>query len=292
MGILGNILPGEEHPIIVNAYDENDNLIGSSLPLNTLYENIPSIKVEGNLSQGEVLISKLKYEEAIKHYEELLLKDPNNKEALVYLTKIYMIGWKKGQEDYSKAMEYSIRYKELSSDYNLVIKSIDFMDNKSKIENQDMIKNLINEIPVSHRNLDYFFTLARFHLSLGEYEKARDAFMHYIADSSYIPDSLLYLNLYLEDFESALNLLSDSRLSLTRISKSKLINSIEGLREGNFDKSEYMIFKTFLNIVLKEHLEPNEGMELFYSTYNKISNLNIKNILNEIKLEMYWDRDY
>lgn len=292
MGILGNILPGEEHPIIVNAYDENDNLIGSSLPLNTLYENIPSIKVEGILSEGEVLISQSKYEEAILHYENILQKDPNNEEALVYLSKIYMIGWKKGQENYNKALEYSIRYKDISKDYDLALKTVDFMDNEARIDNQDIIMDLINEVPDNKRTLDYYFTLGSFHLSLGQYEKSRDAYMSYVTDSTYIPDTLIYLNLYLEDFDSALNLISDRRFNPSRASKSKLINSIEGLKENNFDVNEYEIFKSFHEKVLKERLEPEEGNELFNSIYNKISNLNIKRILNEIRFELYWDREY
>jgi hypothetical protein len=47
--VLGKFLPGGEYPIIVNAYDKNNQLITSSFPMRTYYDQIPSIVVEGEL---------------------------------------------------------------------------------------------------------------------------------------------------------------------------------------------------------------------------------------------------
>jgi tetratricopeptide (TPR) repeat protein len=291
MGVLGNILPGEEHPIIVNAYDENDNLIGSSLPLNSLYEDISSIVVEGYLTQGEKLINESKYEEAIKYYEEQLQKDPNDKEALVYLSKIYMIGWKKGEQNFDKAIEYSTRYKELTNDYNLSLKAIGFMDHDARINNRTFIENLFDEIPVNERKQDYYYELGRFYTSLSEFEKSRTAYMEYVSNGTYIPDALLYLNLYLGDFDGALSILSDYKYSTIRMNKNILNNSILNLKADNIDATDYEIFKVFLEKILRG-IERTEGNELYHSTYTKLSNPDLKNILHEIRLEMYWDRDY
>mgnify|MGYP000872836700 CR=1 FL=1 len=292
MGILGNILPGEEHPIVVNAYDKNDNLIGSSLPLNSLYENISSIKVEEHLTQGERLIQNSKYEEAINYYEEQLQKDPNDKEALMYLSKIYMIGWKKGEQNFDKAIEYSTKYKDLTNDYNLSLKSIGFMDHESMINNKPFAENLFKEIPESERDGDYYYELGRFYISLGEFEKSRDVYLEYMKHGTYIPNALLYLNLYLRDYDGALNILSDYRFDTIRMNKNILNSSIVNLKEKNIDANDYEVFKAFLEAILRGNIEKTEGNKLYQSTFNKISNTELKNILREIRLEMYWDMDY
>src|SRR5690606_21252755 len=62
--ILGSFIKGYEYPLVINAYDKNKNLIGSSLPINSYYENMPSIKISGELSEGEKLISRSQYEKA------------------------------------------------------------------------------------------------------------------------------------------------------------------------------------------------------------------------------------
>jgi len=96
--VLGKFLPGIEYPIVVNAYDENNNLITSSLPLRTYYDQIPSITVDGGLTEGEDMILRKKYPEAIELYESILKENPDDMDALRYLAKIYGIGWKKGEK--------------------------------------------------------------------------------------------------------------------------------------------------------------------------------------------------
>ena len=96
--VLGIFLPGIEYPIVVNAYDKNNILITSSLPLRTYYDQIPSIIVEGSLTDGEDLILHKNYSEAIELYESILKENPDDIDALRYLAKIYGIGWKEGEK--------------------------------------------------------------------------------------------------------------------------------------------------------------------------------------------------
>ena len=115
--IIGYFYPGTERPIIVNAYDKDGNMLGSSIPSTMYYEKLPSVKIEyGRLSEGEKIILLKDYEEAIKYYEEKLIEYENDLEALKYLSKIHMIDWKMGKADLDKAFIYSTKYYELTGD--------------------------------------------------------------------------------------------------------------------------------------------------------------------------------
>ena len=119
--VLGPFLPGVDYPILVEAYDENDNIISSSLPLITYYDKIPSVFVEGSISQGEEMILNQDYPEAIEHYEGILKENPENIDALRYLTKIYGIGWKDGEKNIERAIELGIRFTELIGNDRLLL---------------------------------------------------------------------------------------------------------------------------------------------------------------------------
>lgn len=290
IGVLGSFLPGFEYPIVVNAYDNNKNLIGSSLPVNSYYDEFPSVIIEGSLSYGEKLILDKKYEEAIKYYEDILVKNPDNEEALVYLSKIYMIGWKKDAKDIYKAIEYANRYKELKGDNSLLFKTTGHMNHGEHRKNENLAREVLNQVPESERNTSYYYELGRFNLSIGDYALAREAFENM---KGYSPtDLLLYLDLYFGDFSSALSRLDKEYNYLYRMNKSILKRSISNLKKEDLITEDYKLFKGLLQEVLSEDLDNNQGRDLYNSIYNKIINLNIKAILNEIKREMYWDRAY
>ena len=100
------------------------------------------------------------------------------------------------------------------------------------------------------------------------------------------------MNLYLRDYDGALNILSDYRFDTIRMNKNILNSSIVNLKEKNIDANDYEVFKAFLEAILRGNIEKTEGNKLYQSTFNKISNTELKNILREIRLEMYWDMDY
>lgn len=110
---LGLFVPSLEYPITVNAYDEKDNLITSSLGYRIYYDQIPSITLEGSFSEGEELIANQDYPEAIEYYENILKEDPDDIIALRYLTKLYGVGWKDGEENIDRAMELGQRYTDI-----------------------------------------------------------------------------------------------------------------------------------------------------------------------------------
>jgi len=75
---------------------------------------------------------------------------------------------------------------------------------------------------------------------MGEYEKSRDTYMNYAKMTpTYIPDNILYLNLYLKDFDAAINILSNNKFIPIRMSKHTLIDSINGLDTDNIEELEF-----------------------------------------------------
>lgn len=289
MGILGSVIPGDEHPIVINAYDKDENLIGSSLPIVSHYKDFPSIKVQRNISEGEKLIQEGRYTEAIEYYENRLLSDKYDNEALIYLSKIYMIGWKKGEQNIPKAIEYSMRYMDLTGDDYLAIYTIDFMDNKARRENKQFIEDMLAKVPYEKRDWSYYDNLGKLYISTEEYEKSRE---YLKMMDEYIPNDLLFLDLYLKDFDDAFETLKNDRLGFARVSRTDMIHHIENLKNSQIDDKDYKIFQEFLKMLLERGIDHEEGYNIYISTYEKISNPHIKNILNELKEENYWTEPY
>ena len=285
--ILGNLISGYEYPIVVNAYDEDDNLVASSLPINSYYDNMPSIKLEGKLSEGEKLISNRQYEEAIDYYTSILERDPKNEEALIYLSKTYYVEYKKDMEDYDKALEYALRYNEIKNDSSLIYNVIEFMDHDAHRRHKDLIINIFESIDEENRWEDYYFNKGRFYLSIRDYEKAREAF----EESNYGSTNLLFIDLYLGDLDSALDRLEDG-IDLYRMDKIILRDSITGLIQGDNLSEDYDYLKEILNSILSENISNEEGLSIFNKMNKKITNQNLKALLNEIKLNENWDMEY
>jgi len=122
-GILGTFYPGIRVPIIVKAYDAEGNILNSTLPLVSDYEDMTIVKVENReLSEGERLIANMEYEEAISYYEDILERDDKNTEALTYLSRLYAEGWRKGTESLDKAREYAERLYSITGDDKVLIR--------------------------------------------------------------------------------------------------------------------------------------------------------------------------
>lgn len=121
--ILGTFYPHVRVPIIVKAYDKDGNLLNSTLPLMSNYEDITVVRVENRvLTEGERLIANMDYEEAIEYYGEVLEKDSRNIEALTYLSRLYAEGWKEDRRDLDKAREYTERLYNITGDENVFIR--------------------------------------------------------------------------------------------------------------------------------------------------------------------------
>ena len=284
--VLGIFLPGVEYPIVVNAFDENNNLITSSLPKMSYYDQIPSITVEGSFTEGENLIYHKNYLAAIEYYENILNEAPDDIDALRYLTRIYGIGWKEGEQNLERAFELGKRYSEILDDWNLLINTVGIMSMSEIKENNELVYAVLTEV-MKDPDFDNYSFLSRYHISVGDYEKAREA----LRECETVTDTLIYLNMYFGDYmEAAKNLMSEN-FYISRLSSNKVKETLESLDENPPEGEELRVFNDFL-LKLINGIPYDTGLNVYNETVNQISNSNIKTILDEIYLERNWDIEY
>lgn len=283
-GILGTFTPNIEYPIVVNGYDKEGKLIAKSLPLICNYDEISSIKVEGDLTLGEQLILDEKYEKAIKYYEEKLNKNPKDKEALLYLSKFYMIGWKKDKKDYDKALKYAKEYDDLTNN-KLSFQVVEFMKNKNIREHKKLVKEILDNIPQKHRYTNYYHQRAKYHLALEEFEKARESYEK-MTDYKFI--NMIYIDMYLGDYKKAIDVLTSGEINLRKMNVAKVIDALNNM--DNVSKKDKELLNELLKSVLIDNLSIEDGKKLYEKVFNSVDNMKVKQILEEIKKEEYWDQ--
>ncbi len=284
-GVLGRFLPGIEYPITVSACDEYGKVITGSMPMRTYYDKIPSITAEGSLTDGEKMIIGKNYPEAIEYYENILEDEPDNTDALLYLTKIYGIGWKKGERNIDRAIELGRKYADVTGDGNLIFRVLDTMERGEIKENKELIYSLFKE---GDENLgtEGCRLLSRFYIADENWEGAKDALMKI---DEYVPDTLFYLNLYFGNYaEAAENL---EKLHTSELTTDKIMESVRALSDANPDDSDLEVFNSFL-LRLVKGIDHNDGKSVYNEAASQIKNKSIRTILYGIYLERHWDVTY
>ncbi|WP_353092970.1 hypothetical protein [Tissierella praeacuta] len=284
--IMGYVYSETTVYIMVDAYDENENMLSSSAPMTNYYDMMPSLKVGGEQTEGEKLISKVQYKEAIDHYENLLLDDEENIEALSYLAKLYIYGWGEGTSDAEKAINYGKKVYDITGNADVILRVLDQMTSKNYRENKEIVKELFDMIPKEYRDEYFYWYRGAYYSSLGEFEKAREDLL--LADN--IRDSdIVYIDLYLGEYERAIDFLKNKDVKLYYMSKGKLIEGIELLSQLDKNDKEYIMFKEYLSRLLKREEDYEGREEDFRKVYSAVKNPGIKIILNEIKEDNHWD---
>lgn len=283
--IMGYIHGETMIPIIVNAYDKNGNMLSSSVPMTSRYENVPSIKIVGKLTVGEKLIVNKEYEKAVGYYENLLLEDKDNIEALSYLSKLYIFGWGKGTKDVHKAIDCGTKVYNLSGNADVILRVLGQMNSNDYRDNKEIIKELFDIIPNEYRDIYFYWYRGEYYRALGEFEKAREDFL--FTDNIFLSD-IIYIDLYYGKYERAIDFLRNNNVRFYYMNKGKLIEGIELLSKLPQDDKEYTIFREYLFRILKREGDYNYRKEDFDKVYNSIKNLGIKIILNEIKIDNNW----
>ncbi|WP_333638048.1 carboxypeptidase-like regulatory domain-containing protein [Tissierella praeacuta] len=283
--IMGYIHGETMIPIIVNAYDKNGNMLRSSVPMTSRYENVPSIKIVGKLTVGEKLIVNKEYEKAVGYYENLLLEDKDNIEALSYLSKLYIFGWGKGTKDVHKAIDCGTKVYNLSGNADVILRVLGQMNSNDYRDNKEIIKELFDIIPNEYRDIYFYWYRGEYYRALGEFEKAREDFL--FTDNIFLSD-IIYIDLYYGKYERAIDFLRNNNVKFYYMNKGKLIEGIELLSKLPQDDKEYIIFREYLFRILKREGDYNHRKEDFDKVYNSIKNLGIKIILNEIKIDNNW----
>ena len=285
--IIGAFIPGGEHPIIVSAYDKDDNLLSSSLPLISNYEDMVSIEVEGELSEGEKLIMENKYEEAISLYESKLLEDPKDEKSLFYLARIYGLGWKKGAQDITKAIEYARVYDKEYGDYNLVFELFDFMGTKTMRDNKDLVKEVLNLVDEKDRDEDYYYNEARYYLIEEDYLAAKSSYRNIVKDRNI---NEAYIDMYLEDYSRAIDSLENGEMKVMFMNK-RIVN--EALKDiDSVSNKDKLLFKDLLKTILDNNLSTKEMNILYKNTLKKMDSKDLKDAVTEIAKEEYFYEYY
>ncbi|MGO1469234.1 MAG: tetratricopeptide repeat protein [Tissierella sp.] len=286
-GIFGSFIANIEYPLVVNAYDKENNLIASTLTLISDYEDLISMEIEGELTQGENLILDKKYEEAISHYEDQLIEDPKDKEALFYLVRFYSIGWKKGEKDLAKAFKYAEIYDKEYEDYNLSFEVANSIYRDEMDENKKFVKRILDQTAKKDRNDDYYDISARYYLTEGDLLKARESYEKMTRDRSI---NLVYIDIYLEDYKKAISTLKDGKIFLIKMNTSKVIEGLDIM--DNASEEDKKLVKDLLKMTLDNKSSRNEEEAIYKKTLNLVNNLEIKEMIIEIGKEEYWDMGY
>jgi tetratricopeptide (TPR) repeat protein len=284
--VLGIFLPGVEYPIVVNAFDENNNLITSSLPLRSYYDQIPSITVEGELTEGEKLIYYKNYPAAIEYYENVLKENPYDTDALRYLTRIYGIGWKEGEQNLDRAFELGRRYTEISGNRKLLTNTVDSMRISEIKENSAKVYSALKEA-MKDPDFDNYYFLYNYYIAVEDYEEAREALRKY----DRVSDGLVFLNIYFGDYMEAAENIKSKSFYRSRLSSNKVKDAITGLGVNPPKADELNVFNEFL-LKLINGIPYEEGKVVYNETIRQVSNNNIKTILEEIYLERHWYTEY
>lgn len=283
--ITGYLYEGRKTPIIVKAYDKNDNMVGSSVPMASYYDNVPSIQTEGRLTEGEKLIVNKEYKEAIEHYEHLLLDDKDNIETLSYLSKLYGFGWGKGTADINKAMDYGKRVLDIYHDADVIFSILGHMSSDEFRENRDIINEILDLVPNEYRDGFFYSYRGEYYRSIGEFEKARK---DYILGTYVNSADILYIDLYCGEYERAIDFLREDETSFYYMSKEKLIEGVEILSQMDKNHKEYIRFREYLYSLLMRDDSYEERIDKFKDTLNNIKNPGIRMILDEIKIDNHW----
>lgn len=284
--VLGIFLPEIEYPIVVNAYTEEGGLITSSLALRTYYDQIASVRFGGELSEGEKLILNQEYPQAIEYFENMLNEDPSNLKALNYMAKIYGLGWKKGEKDLEKALNFANRYSHIANDSQLIFEIARLFSIEEIKEFREVFKEILDDNQ-DNNEINYYY--ARYYIAIEDWERARDAFSKY---ESYTPEQLFLLNMYFTDYDKAIeNLLSDGYY-LSRMKSSRVIDALSSLSDNKPITPDLQVFNDFLLKLIKGSIDYKEGYDIYHSTTRQISDQNLKTILYEIYLDRHWDTRY
>nr|WP_300005637.1 hypothetical protein [Tissierella sp.] len=285
--ILASFIPNIENPLIVEAYDKSDKIINSSISLIDDYDNIVSVTFDTELTKGEKLILDKKYEQAKDHYENTLKKDPKDKEALLYLARMYSIGWQKGKKDLPKALEYAQNYNDTYDDYNLSLEVIGEMNREQKKANRDYIKTVLDTTDAKDKNYNFYRIQASYFLAEENLLAARDS---YEKIEEHQDIEILYIDMYLGNYDRVLKKINEEEISVLKMNLLKLgevLKKIETIPE-----KELETFRGFLKTLIEREVSMSEQRQIYKNTLKIVKNQDLKDLVEEIAKEEYLEDEY
>lgn len=285
--VLGMFLPGIEYPITVSAYNVDNALITSSLPMSMYYDQLPSIQIPGDITQGQKLVIERKYPEAIEHYEKLLAKDPKNIEATSSLIKIYGLGWKEGEKNLERAIELSEALENDHLKAKLLGIIIQKMSKEEILHYESLVLKLISDMETIQSD-DASYMEYKYHKAKSDWAKARESLEKL---EGYVPDTLVLLDLYYEAYEDALLRLKDPNFYPSRLQGSIFTEAIQSLNEETPSYRDKEIFKVFIIRIIGEDAY-QDRLQIYTEATQALKNKSYKTIIDELYNQWHWDVQY
>ncbi|KYH34889.1 tetratricopeptide repeat protein [Clostridium tepidiprofundi DSM 19306] len=287
---LGIVIPGAYIPLTVSAYDSNDNIITSSLPIQADKDDMILIAIKGKLTEGDKLIIDKKPEEALKYYEEYIKKNPNDVHALMVLSRLYYNGTKVifgenkkercENKDVHKAVEIAKRAYELTGNAEYLKETLNAVafDSNNKNDYKWVIEEML-KLPKSELTYTEYENLGRMYLKLGKikeadkyYDKFDDLSEHYFIRS-------ILLKIYFEDFDRAFEMAQSNKFKFWNRNKYEFVQNIKKLNKIDKSSESYKVFRTLVKSIL---IQENGYKEKYNNEISKIKIGVLNSIMKEI----------
>src|SRR5690606_27318778 len=122
------------------------------------------------------------------------------------------------------------------------------MTSEELLQNEKPVIDIIESFD-DLKNDDARYIEFRFHRAKKDWKAAR-------ADleslETYVPDTLVFLDLYFEDYDKALERLKDNRFYPSRLQGSIFTNAVMGLKENPPTVNDKTVFKEFVEKLISE----------------------------------------
>jgi tetratricopeptide (TPR) repeat protein len=304
---LGYSCPGSMLPIVISAYNSQDEKISTSVPLVTDFKNIPTIRInDDNLLNADKLVLEGKVKEATIEYEKYLEENPDDIRVLTVLMKIYKIGYKVdydkdihiGQDKDKMIVKAEKLYKLTKNPEILtfVYNGIHRMLN----ETEDFVwaENKINELPEEIKDASICDTLANIQINLGDLEKANEYYnMARKKDHFYVSDSNIMIKLYLKKYHEALEVTSLEDYELYNGNKEKFQEALIKIKEkdsnGNLSKKDKDTFSNIIKLFLDNNMyKADENIiNEYYDLKETIVDEDFLKLLKEYERMLYIEKE-
>lgn len=160
---------------------------------------------------------------------------------------------------------------------------MDFSDIK---ENKDIVVEVLDN--TKKRDDDYYFVLARINIINRDYKQARDSLEKL---EGYVPDSLVFLNIYLGDYKNAIQNLESDKFYPSILTTSITLDAIASIESRGISENDKKVLdELLLKFLTREAYDKKD--ELYKTAMSKLKNKSAITIVNQIYKDYGWINRY
>lgn len=298
---FGYSYPGSILPLVISAYNDNNEKISTSLSIISQFNDISAIELnDDNMINADKLVLEGKVREATAEYEKYLEENLEDIRVLTILTRIYSIGYKRDTEkgiyighDKEKAVEIAEKVYKLTKDPSILKFVYNRFDSDLK-ESDELIwaEDKINELSEEIKDTSIYITLANIQLKLKNFEKANQYFnTAKEKEGFYISDRDIMTKLYLKEFREALNIATLEEYKIYNGNKENFIMCLKEINNKTLDKDDEKAFSSIMELLLvNNRYIDNESIIKEYNTLKQnIEDEDILNLMREYERILYID---